>query len=75
MTVYTEKDKGRIDMKDVAAHILTNNETIVVEYYDRSLFIGTGILTLIAAIYIGFNLRKYIRYRIWKSRIGDLTEA
>jgi hypothetical protein len=37
ITVYTEKDKGRISLEDVARHVLVNNETIVVEYYDRKI--------------------------------------
>ena len=40
IVVYTEKDKGRISMTDVARHVLVNNETIVVEYYDRNVVFG-----------------------------------
>ena len=67
LTVYTEKDKGRISLKDVARHVLCNNETIVVEYYDRKLFIGVGLLATTGLLYFGFHLRKYIHYRIHRS--------
>ena len=70
ITVYTEKDKGRISLEDVARHVLVNNETIVVEYYDRKLFIGTGLIVLSGLVYFGYNLRKYIRYRIHKSQLA-----
>ena len=43
LAVYTEKDKGRIAMSDIAKHVLVNNETIVVEYYDRKLLLGTSV--------------------------------
>jgi hypothetical protein len=47
-----------------------NNEVIVVEYYDRKLVIGTGIVFLGALAYFGYNLRKYIHYRIHKHEIS-----
>lgn len=67
LAVYTEKDKGRISLNDIARHVLVNNEIIVVEYYDRKLLIGTSFVLLGAFVYFGYNLRKYIRYRIHKS--------
>ena len=67
LTVYTEKDKGRIALTDIARHVLVNNEVIVVEYYDRSLLLTTGFLLATSLAYFGFNLRKYIHYRIHKS--------
>lgn len=70
LAVYTEKDKGRISLKDIARHVLVNNEIIVVEYYDRNLFLGTSILLIGGLIYFGFNLRKYIRYRIHKDQLA-----
>lgn len=70
LAVYTEKDKGRISLNDVARHVLVNNEIIVVEYYDRKLFIGTSLVLLSGLIYFGYNLRKYIRYRIHKSQLA-----
>ena len=70
LTVYTEKDKGRISLNDVARHVLVNNEIIVVEYYDRKLFIGTSLVLLGAFVYVGYNLRRYIRYRIHKSHVS-----
>jgi hypothetical protein len=66
LTVYTEKDKGRIALTDVARHVLVNNEVIVVEYYHRNLVLGTGFVFLAGILYFGFNLRKYIHYRIHK---------
>jgi hypothetical protein len=67
LTVYTEKDKGRIALADIARHVLVNNEVIVVEYYDRSLLLTTGVLMAASLAYFGFNLRKYIHYRIHRS--------
>ena len=64
LAVYIEKDKGRIDLKDIATHILLNNETIVVEYYDRNLTFISGILALVTISYFGYHVRKYIHYRI-----------
>ena len=64
LAVYIEKDKGRIDLKDIATHILLNNETIVVEYYDRNLTFISGILALVTISYFGYHARKYIHYRI-----------
>lgn len=64
LAVYTEKDKGRIHLKDVARHVLVNNETIVVEYYDMKLTITTGVLAIAALAYMSFHARKYIHYRI-----------
>ena len=71
LSVYTEKDKGRISLKDVARHVLCNNEVIVVEYYDKKLFIGTSLILLTGFVYFGYNLRKYIRYRIHKAQITN----
>jgi hypothetical protein len=64
LAIYVEKDKGRIDLNDIANHVLVNNETIVVEYYDRNLTYLTGVIALTALTYIGYNVRRYIRYRI-----------
>ena len=50
ITVYTEKDKGRISLEDVARNVLINNETIVVEYHDRK--INGYIFNVICAILI-----------------------
>jgi hypothetical protein len=70
LAVYTEKDKGRIALSDVARHVLVNNEIIVVEYYDRKLLIGTSVLAIGGLVYIGINLRKYLTYRIHKNAIS-----
>lgn len=67
LTVYTEKDKGRIALNDVARHVLVNNEIIVVEYYDRKLLFATGILVVSGLVYFGYNVRRYVHYRIHKS--------
>jgi hypothetical protein len=67
LAVYIEKDKGRIDLNDIASHILLNNETIIVEYYDRNLTVISGILAIISITYFGFHARKYIHYRIHKN--------
>ena len=40
LVVYTEKDKGRISLNDIARHVLVHNEVIVVEYYDKNLLLG-----------------------------------
>ena len=64
LAVYIEKDRGRIDLNDIATHILLNNETIVVEYYDRNLTLMTGILAIASLTYLGYHARKYIHYRI-----------
>lgn len=69
LAIYTEKDKGRISLTDIARHVLVNNEVIVVEYYDRPLFICTSILAISGLVYFGYNLRKYIRYRIHRNSI------
>ena len=70
LAVYTEKDKGRIALNDIARHILVHNETIVVEYYDKNLVMGTGLFFVGGLLYFGFNLRKYIRYRIHKNQLS-----
>lgn len=70
LAVYTEKDKGRISLNDVARHVLVNNEVIVVEYFDKNLLIGSGLVLISGLVYFGFNLRKYIRYRIHKSQLS-----
>lgn len=70
LTVYTEKDKGRISLSDVARHVLVNNEIIVVEYYDRKLFIGTSLILLSAFVYVGYNVRRYVHYRIHKNHLA-----
>jgi hypothetical protein len=67
LAVYTEKDKGRISLNDVAKHVLVNNEIIVVEYYDKKLFLGTSVFIIGGLLYCGFYLRKYIRYRVFKA--------
>ena len=67
LAIYTEKDKGRIALNDIARHVLVNNEIIVVEYYDRYLTLGTSILLVASLAYIGFNVRKYVHYRIHRS--------
>ncbi len=64
LTVYTEKDKGRIALTDVARNVLVNNETIVVEYFDRPLLTVTSLFLIGGFVYLGFNLRRYIKYRI-----------
>ena len=67
IAVYTEKDKGRISLKDIARHVLVNNETIVVEYYDSTILyslVGLGIGGLAFFIY---KARPYIKYRLHKS--------
>lgn len=63
LTVYTEKDRGRIAMSDVARHVLVNNETIVVEYYDHKLFMATSFLACSTLLYVGYNVRRYCHYR------------
>jgi hypothetical protein len=68
LAVYTEKDKGRISLNDIAKHVLVNNEVIVVEYYDKKLLIGTSVVILGGLLYVGFYARKYIRYRLYKSQ-------
>ena len=68
LAVYTEKDRGRVAMNDIARYVLVNNETIVVEYYDRRLTLTVGILSLAGLAYFGYNLRRYMRYRIYKSQ-------
>lgn len=73
LSVYTEKDKGRIALTDVARHVLVHNETIVVEYYDRPLLVGTGLFIFGSLAYFGYNLRKYIRYRIHRGNLS-ITE-
>lgn len=70
LAVYTEKDKGRIALNDVARHILVHNEVVVCEYYDKNLIMGTGAFLLSGLLYFGYNLRKYIRYRIHKSQLS-----
>ncbi|CAF0728504.1 unnamed protein product [Brachionus calyciflorus] len=74
LAVYTEKDKGRIALTDVARHVLVNNEVIVVEYYDRKLFFGTSFLVLTGLAYVGYNVRRYIRYRIHKDAMLALNK-
>lgn len=69
LAVYTEKDKGRIALTDVAKHVLVNNEIIVVEYYDRKLFFATTSLVLAGLIYAGIKIRKYVHYRIHRNAI------
>ena len=64
LTVYTEKDKGRISLNDIARHVLVNNEIIVVEYYDMKLLIGTGIILIGGLAYFGYQLRRYLNYRV-----------
>jgi len=66
LAVYTEKDKGRLSLNDIARHVLVNNEIIVVEYYDKKLLIETSVLIVAGLVYFGYNVRKYIRYRIHK---------
>jgi len=70
LSVYTEKDKGRIALSDVARHVLVNNETIVVEYYDKPLLIGTSLCIIGSLAYFGFKIRHYIRYRIHKNHLA-----
>ncbi|RNA00724.1 hypothetical protein BpHYR1_039958 [Brachionus plicatilis] len=69
LAVYTEKDKGRIALTDVAKHVLVNNEVVVVEYYDKKLFFATSSLVLAGLIYAGVKIRKYIRYRIHRNAV------
>jgi hypothetical protein len=73
LAVYTEKDKGRVSLNDVARHVLVNNETIIVEYYDRNLLVGTGLLLAVGLAYVGYNVRWYLRYRVFKSHLAIET--
>jgi hypothetical protein len=73
LTVYTEKDQGRISLNDIAKHVLVNNETIVVEYYDKKLFLGTSIFIVGGLLYCGYYLRRYIRYRVFKANSNVIT--
>ena len=69
LAVYTEKDKGRISLSDIAKHILVHNEVVVCEYYDKNLVMGTGAFLLGGLLYFGYHLRKYIRYRIHRGSV------
>jgi hypothetical protein len=70
IAVYTEKDKGRISLKDVARHVLVNNETIVVEYYDRSVCLSVLALGVSGLAYLFYKGRNYIHYRMHKSQLS-----
>lgn len=70
IAVYTEKDHGRISLNDVARHVLVNNETIVVEYYDRKVVLGMLALGIGSLSYLIYKTRHYIRYRIHKSQLA-----
>lgn len=70
IAVYTEKDKGRISLKDIARHVLVNNETIVVEYYDSTIFYSLTALGISGLAYFLYKLQPYFKYRLHKNQLA-----